>query len=153
MGKLHAWIGRLGAFLLLAAVAFSCGCVERRYTIRTEPPGATIVVNGEEIGPAPASRNYYFYGDREITMILDGFQTQTVIQPIKAPWWDNYITEFFTENLVPWTIRDERTFKYQMMPAVSPPEGELRDRAEGLRSEARVIPPPRRGGLLGWLGF
>jgi len=153
MGKLHAWSRRPVALLLLAGLSLSWGCVERRYTIRTDPPGATIIVNGEEIGPSPASRNYYFYGDREITMILDGHQTKTVIQPIKAPWWDNYATEFFTENLVPWTIRDERVFKYQMLPAVSPPEGVLRDRAESLRSEARILPPPRRGGILGWLGF
>jgi len=153
MGKLHAWSHGPQALLLLAGLGLLSGCVERRYTIRTEPPGATIVVNGEEIGPAPASRNFYFYGDREITMILDGHQTKTVIRPIKAPWWDNYVTEFFTENIVPWTIRDERVFKYQMVPAVSPPEGVLRDRAESLRSEARVLPPPRRGGILGWLGF
>ncbi len=153
MGKLHAWSRQPQAILLLAGFSLLTGCVERRYTIRTEPPGATIVVNGEEIGPSPASRNFYFYGDREITMILDGHQTKTVIQPIKAPWWDNYVTEFFTENIVPWTMRDERVFKYQMVPAVSPPEGILRDRAESLRSEARILPPPRRGGILGWLGF
>jgi hypothetical protein len=153
MGTLHAWGNRPWAFLLLAGLGVLTGCVERRYTIRTDPPGATVVVNGEEIGPAPASRNFYFYGDREITMILDGHQTKTVIQPIKAPWWDNYLTEFFTENIVPWTIRDERTFRYQLTPAVSPPEDVLRDRAESLRSEARTIPPPRRGGILGWLGF
>lgn len=153
MGKLHARSHRPVALLLLASLSLFTGCVERRYTIRTDPPGAIVVVNGEEIGPSPASRNFYFYGDREITMILDGHQTKTVIQPIKAPWWDNYLTEFFTENLVPWTIRDERTFRYPMTPAVSPPEDVLRDRAEMLRSEARTLPPPRRGGILGWLGF
>jgi hypothetical protein len=139
--------------ILLIGVGLFCGCVERRYTIRTDPPGATVVVNGEEIGPAPASKSFTYYGDRQITLILDGYQTQTVIQPIKAPWWDNYLTEFFTENIVPVSLRDEREFKYQMLPAVSPPAGELRDRAEQLRQEAKIPPKPRRGGILGWLGF
>ena len=86
-------------------------------------------------------------------MILDGYQTKTLIQPINAPWWDNYVTEFFTENLVPVSLRDEREYKYVMEPVQTTPQGELRDRAESLRSEARILPKPRRGGILGWLRF
>jgi PEGA domain len=141
------------ALLLLAAVSVFSGCVERRYTVRTDPPGAIVIVNGEAIGPSPASKSFVYYGDREITLMLDGYETKTVMQPIKAPWWDNLLTEFFTENLVPVSLRDEREFKYQLTPAQSPPLADLRDRAEALRSEARVLPKPRRGGILGWLGF
>jgi hypothetical protein len=153
MVKRHTTKRAAVTLVFLAFTGLCSGCVERRYTVRTDPPGATIVVNGEEIGPSPASRNFYFYGNREITMILDGYETRTVIQPVPAPWWDNYVTEFFTENLLPFTWRDEREFRYKLTPAVATPEGDLRDRAEGLRSEARVLPKPRRGGILGWLGF
>jgi len=153
MGKLHANGRKLAAVLLLAVIGLFSGCVERRYTIRTDPPGATVIVNGEEVGPAPASKSFVYYGDREITLMLDGYQTKTVIQPINAPWWDNYLTEFFTENVIPVSMRDERQFKYQLVPAQSPRQDELRDRAEGLRSEAQTLPKPRRGGILGWLGF
>jgi hypothetical protein len=153
MGMLQA-NGRLpAALVLVAGVSLLTGCVERRYTIRSDPPGATVVVNGEEIGPTPASKSFVYYGQREITLILDGYETKTVIQPISAPWWDNYFTEFFTENMLPTTLRDEREYKFQLTPAQSPPKGELRDRAESLRSEARTLPKPRRGGILGWLGF
>ncbi|MFI5461522.1 MAG: PEGA domain-containing protein [Isosphaerales bacterium] len=153
MGKLHANGRGPAAVLLLAGIGLISGCVERRYTIRSDPPGATVIVNGEEIGPAPASKSFVYYGDREITLMLDGYATKTVIQPINAPWWDNLLTEFFTENVIPVSLRDERQFKYQLVPAESPSQGELRDRAEGLRSEAKVLPKPRRGGILGWLGF
>jgi PEGA domain len=153
MDKLLARTRRPAIVLTLVASGLVSGCVERRYTIRSEPPGAIVVVNGEEIGPAPASKSFYYYGNREITLMLDGFQTRTIIQPIKAPWWDNYATEFVTENLVPWTIRDERDYKFPLQPAESPPQAELRNRAEGLRQEAQTLPKPRRGGILGWLGF
>jgi hypothetical protein len=153
MEKRHASSRGPAAVLLMAGMGLISGCVERRYTIRTDPPGATVIVNGEEIGPAPASKNYVYYKDREITMMLDGYQTKTVIQPFNAPWWDNLLTEFFTENVIPFSLRDERQFTYQLVPAESPPQGELVDRAEGLRGEARVLPKPRRGGILGWLGF
>lgn len=129
------------------------GCVERRYTLRTDPPGALAIVNGEEIGQTPVSRSYTYYGDREITFILDGYETKTLIQPMNAPWWDNLITEFFTENLVPFDLRDEREFQYQLSPANAPISADLRDRAEQLRASSQVPPPPRRGGLFGWLGF
>jgi hypothetical protein len=136
----------------ISVVIFS-GCVERRYTIRTEPPGATVLVNGEEIGPAPASRSFNYYGDRRITLILDGYQTKTLIQPIKAPWWDNYLTEFFTENLVPVSVRDERVFKYGLEPTQKPSQMELQARGESLRTDARILPKPYRSGILNWLGF
>jgi PEGA domain len=144
---------RLAACLALAVAGFCAGCVERRYTLRTDPPGALAIVNGEEVGQTPVSRSFYYYGDREMTFILDGFETKTVIQPINAPWWDNLFTEFFTENLLPYNLRDEREYKYTLTPASSPRAADLRDRAEQLRSEARILPKPRRGGFLGWLGF
>ena len=85
------------ALVCVAACGPLAGCVERRYTIRTNVPGALAIVNGEEIGPTPVSRNFIFYGPRKITLIADGFETVDVVQPVRPPWWDNYVTEFFTE--------------------------------------------------------
>ncbi len=146
---------RLRVFLVLAfaSVGILSGCVERRYTIRSNPPGASVIVNGEEIGPTPVSRSYTYYGDREITLMLDGYETQTVIQPMKAPWWDNMITEFFSENLVPYQMRDEREYTYQMKPATVPKQEELVGRAQDLRTQGQTLPAPRRGGILGFFGF
>jgi hypothetical protein len=144
---------RLAACLVLAGAAVCAGCVERRYTLRTDPPGALAIVNGEEIGPTPVSRSFTYYGDREITFLRDGYQTKTVIQPVNAPWWDNLATEFFSENVLPFTVRDEREFKYQLNPAQQPQAADLKDRAEQVRAESRVLPKPRRSGILAWFGF
>lgn len=141
----------LAAWSLLALA--SSGCVERRYTIRTNPPGALVYVNGEEIGKTPVSRSFTYYGDREITLVQDGFETQHTIQPMKAPWWDNHLTEFFSENLVPFTLRDEREMVFDMQPVQNAPVGDLMGRAEQMRAEGQVSPlaaepPPRR-----WFGL
>jgi len=150
----HRGPGRFAVLVLvLSGVASLSGCVERRYTIRTDPPGALAIVNGEEIGPTPVSRSFTYYGDRDINLILDGYQTQRIIQPIKAPWWDNLATEFFTENLIPFTFRDEREYTYRLAPAVPADKNQLLNNAESLRAQAQVIPPPRRGGILGYFGF
>ncbi len=138
---------------LLAALGMACGCVERRYTVRTDPPGAQVIVNGESLGPAPASHNFYYYGDREITLVLDGFETKTIIQPINAPWWDNYLTEFFSENIVPFVIRDEREFTYKMEPYPAPTEEEIQARAEALRSESRTLAAAASRGDPGMAGI
>jgi hypothetical protein len=153
MGKFQTSRPVQAIILLVCGIGALSGCVERRYTIRTDPPGATVVVNGEEIGPSPASKSFVYYGDRKISLILDGYETKTLIQPINAPWWDNYVTEFFTENVIPVSMRDERDYTYKLDPFKTTPQGELRDRAETLRSEARVLPKPRRGGILAWFGF
>ena len=90
---------------------------------------------------------------REISLMMDGYETQRVIQPMERPWFDNYLTEFFTENLVPFTIPDDREFTYQMAPETIPTANDLMNRAQALRAQGQASPPPRRGGLLGWLGF
>jgi hypothetical protein len=142
----------LGLTTGLGALA---GCVERRYTIRSNPPGALAIVNGEEVGPTPISRSFTYYGDREITLMLAGHETLTTIQPINAPWWDNVVTEFFTENLIPYTFRDEREYIYQLAPSTVPEKNDLLARAEALRAQGQIQPPPRRKWLSdyvrGWI--
>ncbi|HEV3167967.1 MAG TPA: PEGA domain-containing protein [Isosphaeraceae bacterium] len=129
------------------------GCVHRRYTIRTDPPGAVAIVNGKEVGPTPVSVNYTFYKEHEIVLMLEGYQTQRIIQPIPAPWWDSLPLEFFVENVVPISLRDEREFQYKMVPATNPPISDLLGRGQELKTKAQVGPPPRRGGILGFFGF
>ncbi len=51
-----------------------------------------------------------------------------MIQPLNARWYDNLLTEFFTENLIPYTFRDEREFTYKMSPATVPMTNDLLNR-------------------------
>jgi len=143
----RCWLLPSLVWVLFALI--SSGCVERRYTIRTNPPGALAYVNGEEIGTTPVSRSFTYYGDREITLVQDGFETQRIVQPVKAPWWDNLLTEFVSENLIPWTMRDERDMTFQMVPNQDVPDAMLTQRAEEMRAASQGSPqddePPRRG--------
>lgn len=150
-GRMKRQIAFFGMAALVMAVA--PGCVKRRYTIRTDPPGALVYVNGEEVGTTPVSRSYTYYADREITLVADGYKTQKIIQPFPAPWWDNGLTDFFSENLLPLTLRDEREFAYQMAPAENASPNEVLTRANGLRQEAMVPAPPKRRTFLEALGI
>jgi hypothetical protein len=148
------WTHRTKVILtvMLAIVGFG-GCVERRYTIRSEPPGALVIANGEEIGVTPVSKAYTYYGIRRFRLLREGHETLDIEQPFDPPWYDNYLTEFFTENLIPYTFRDERTLTYKMSIEKPADKIPLAERAEALRAEAKALPPPRRGGILGFFGL
>lgn len=124
---------------LLAALLLSCsasGCMHRRFTIRSEPPGAAVLVDGEEIGFTPVSMDYTYYGTREITLIKDGYRTVTVNQKLKTPWYQVFPLEFISDNFAFTHVRDKRQMLYTLVPEQYVPTGEVLDRANSLRSNA-----------------
>lgn len=127
--------------LVVPVLFLAClsGCVHRRMTIRTNPPGAVVYVDGYKIGTTPVSTNFIHYGTRNIRIAKDGYETMQVEQPIPAPWYQIPPIDFVAETLVPKEIRDHRTLNYQLVPQRVVPPDELRARAEDLR--ARVAAP------------
>ena len=78
---------RLLRLVALALVAlYAAGCVQRRMTIRTNPPGALVYIDNYEIGTTPVSTDFIYYGKRQIRIEKPGYETLTVEQPIPAPW-------------------------------------------------------------------
>jgi hypothetical protein len=122
-------------------VAFSAGCVERQLTIRSNPPGALVYVDGYDIGVTPISTPFIYYGDRKIQLVKDGYETLTVLQPLRPPWYEVPPLDFVSENLTPGKLRDQRTLDFQMQPQAVVPTGQLLGRAEALRRGAGVAPP------------
>ncbi|MGA2061272.1 MAG: PEGA domain-containing protein [Thermoguttaceae bacterium] len=129
--------GTLLAALLLPAQS---GCVERRMTVRTNPPGALVYVDDYEIGTTPVSTDFIYYGTRKIRIVKDGYETLTVMQPISTPWYEYPPVDFITENFVPGKIRDQRILDYQLKPQMIVPTDQLVSRAEGLRHANLVLP-------------
>jgi len=129
---------RCAAVLALAALlAESAGCVERRMTIRSNPDGAMVYIDDYPIGTTPVSVGYTYYGTRKIRLIKDGYETMTVYQPMPTPWYEWFGVDFFSENVWPGKIRDERSFNYQLSPIVMVPNDQLVARAEQLRAANR----------------
>src|SRR5918998_6583708 len=122
-----------GWWIVIAGLvlAGSSGCVQRRMTSRSNPPGALVSVDDYEIGTTPVSTDFIYYGTREIRLIKDGYETLTVKQPIPAPWYQYFPIDFFAENVVPGEIRDERVIDLQMSPQVMVAADQLKNRAEG----------------------
>ena len=62
------------------------GCVERTARIETDPPGAIVIVNDEEVGISPVRFSFLWYGDYEIILRKQGYRTLKTHHPIDAPW-------------------------------------------------------------------
>ncbi len=129
---------------ILLSMLVVVGCVERRMTIVTDPPGAAVIVNGKEIGAAPVdvpSKMFTYYGDYEITLLRDGYEPALIRQSVPAPWYQWWPLDFVSENLIPWHIHDRRVFTYQLQPALVIPAENLLERASLQRERARAIVP------------
>lgn len=131
--------GRLFLFCVLILVAAS-GCVRRRLHVRSNPPGALVYVDNQQIGTTPCSVDFTYYGTREIRLVKPGFETLTINQPIPTPWYQIPPLDFVSENLVPGKIRDNRTVTYDLKPQLIVPTHELLDRANQLRQETQTYP-------------
>jgi hypothetical protein len=120
--------------------------------VRSNPPGATVYVDGYEIGTTPIATDFIYYGTRQIKLVKDGYETLTVAQPVPAPWYEYPGLDFVSENVVPGNLRDTRTLSYQLSPQLMMPVDQLRARAEQLRQSAprpAAPPPGYRGGAQG----
>ena len=88
----------LGIMLWVTVVLLvSIGCVQRRMTVRSNPPGALVYVDDYQIGTTPVSTDFVYYGTRKIRLIKDGYDTLTVQQPFPVPWYEIFPLDFVTE--------------------------------------------------------
>jgi len=125
----------VGLFVVCMCLA-SMGCVRRRLTVRTNPPGAQVFVDDQEIGVTPCSASFVYYGTRKITLMKDGYKTETLFQKINPPWYEIPPLDFLSENLVTRELRDERIVDVQLAPEEIVPQQKLIERAQALREGA-----------------
>ncbi|MBV9125211.1 MAG: PEGA domain-containing protein [Planctomycetes bacterium] len=132
------WI--LGA---ATAAGLLTGCVERRYVITSDPPGALVLRNGQPLGFTPVDDHFVYYGNYHFTLIKDGYTTLQVDQKIPTPWYQYLGLDFISEALVPTHIEDVRRFNYHLEPVQAVNINDLLQHGGSLRNEGRSIGPPR----------
>lgn len=132
----------LACLLVLA----STGCVRRRMTVRTNPPGAMVSVDNQVMGVSPAATPFVYYGTREFRIESDGYRTETIRRRFKPPWYQWPGIDFVTETLWPGEFRDERIIDVTLVPKTVPATEEVIARANGLRKQAvaGVVTAPRK---------
>src|SRR5690242_5982716 len=90
LGSLHpiacSWL--LGIVLVASLALPANATVRRRLNVNSNPPGALVYDDNQQIGTTPCSVDFTYYGTREIRLIKPGFETLTVNQPFPAPWYE-----------------------------------------------------------------
>ena len=115
------------------------GCAnQRRIVVTSDPPGARVWLNDQEIGVTPAAAQFKFYGTYAVRLAKEGYEPIATTRKANAP-----IHEWPALDLVataiPYRFTDRQEWHFELEPAfesaLDTPELEagLRERAIELR--------------------
>ncbi len=110
------------SFLAIVAIVFvSAGCLTRTITVKTNPSNALVYIDGKLEGESPVTIPFTYYGTRKIMIEkrdADGRLTHertTAFEKIKAPVYEIFPLDFFSEVLWPRKIEDEHILNYDLV--------------------------------------
>lgn len=76
-------VGSCGA--LLAASMFLTGCLQRTIKVTTQPAGAVVWINDNEVGRTPLETDFTFYGKFSVRIRKEGYEPIVEVKNVKAP--------------------------------------------------------------------
>jgi PEGA domain len=129
----------LAAMLCLLLVS---GCVTRLMTIKSDPPGALLFMNGQEVGRTPVTQEFLWYGNYGVILRLDGYETLKTSAAVPAPVWQYIPLDLITDML---PLTDEHVLNYTLKPASPPDPADLLSNAQETRAmlESSQLPHPK----------
>ncbi len=119
-----------------AVIMLLGGCVERKLTVNTNPSGALVWLNDEEIGTSPVTVEFNWYGDYKVRISKDGYETLNTHRKLKSPLHDKFPFDFIAEVLWPGQIVDEYEWEFSLATYQPPLREELIKKAELLKQRA-----------------
>jgi hypothetical protein len=122
--------------LVVVTTLAASGCVRRTLRITTEPPNARVFLNDQEIGRSEVTTDFLWYGDYDVTLRKEGYETLHTNWTVKAPWYQWVPFDFFSEVLWPGHLHDQHARHFVLEPARTPSEEELVGRAVETRERA-----------------
>ncbi len=137
------------SFLAIVVIIFvSAGCVTRTIIVKTNPPNALVYIDNKLAGESPAIIPFIYYGTRKIVIEKrDGegrltHERTTVFEKIKAPVYQWFPLDFFSDVLWPREIKDEHILSYDLVKLNPPPIKEQQEKllknAEELRQRVNA---------------
>ena len=121
---------------MLTIVLGPPGCVRRTIRITTDPPNALVFLNDREIGRSEVATDFLWYGDYDVLIRQEGYQTLSTHWKLTRPWYQYVPLDFFTEILWPGWIHDVHERHFVLERHVAPAQEELIERAGEIRTKA-----------------
>jgi len=119
----------------LLAVTILSGCVERYLTINTVPTDALVTLNDEQIGLSPVKVSFNWYGDYNVRISKEGYETLKTHRELDGPWYDKFPFDFFAQVLNSKKIVDSYEWSFELIPKQYPDRNELIDSAAKLQQQ------------------
>jgi hypothetical protein len=119
--------------VFFVSICFCWGCVERKITILTEPSGALVALNDEEIGTSPVTVGFEWYGDYNVRISKEGFQTLITHRNLKRPLRDRAPLDLCDDMFN--TRMDEYTWTFKLEPYQQIPKDQLIDDAVKMQKQ------------------
>ena len=101
--------------VLVALTAGLGGCVERELQVNSEPQGALVYLNDQEVGRTPLRQDFTWYGTYDVAVRKEGYQTLKTESPVIAPWWQ-WIPFDFVADILPFRLKDSHALHYTLKP-------------------------------------
>lgn len=123
--------------ILIAAIISTLlgGCVRRTLTVSTDPPGALVHLNDQEFGRSPVQRDFTWYGNYDVQVRKEGYQTLNTRGQVTAPWWQ-WPPFDLVADLLPLRLHDKQTLHYTLQPqGPAPSEEEMLSRAGEMQGQ------------------
>jgi len=122
---------------ILLALLLTGGCVEQTLEFKTDPPGAAIFLDGQEVGGTPLKHDFKWYATYDVAVRKEGYQTIQTTAKVKAPLYQ-WIPLDLVCDLLPFEIKDVHRFSYTLEPVNEELDpNALAQRGEQLRGELR----------------
>ena len=90
------------ASAIVLAASAAGGCINRTIVVDSEPQGALVYLNDEEVGRTPTRVPFTFYGVYDVRLKKEGYQTLHTAREAKPPWYDT-IGADLVSGALPWT--------------------------------------------------
>jgi hypothetical protein len=126
------WIEKTKRGALIGLALFPLGCVQREMTVVSNPPGAVVYLNDREMGRTPFTKHFLWYGNYDVVLRKEGYQTLKTSAEITAPFWQFVPFDLVTDFL---PLRDEETISFSLKPDTATDPKLLIGRGEQMQTD------------------
>jgi len=125
--------------VLLGACVLLTGCVTRTLSITSEPSGARVFLNDQEVGATPLVVGFTHYGTYDVRLEKEGSRALWTKAEAVQPWWEYPVVDLVAEVTGPKEVRIPWHFKLEPREAAKARDAAaLAARAQDMRELNRL---------------
>ncbi len=121
--------------LTVLATVLCAGCVRRTIAITSTPSDALVFVNDREVGRTPCEVDFLFYGEYDVRLKHEGYESIVGSGTASAPIWDFIGADLLVE-VAPLDLESRVDWHFDFIPANNDPV-DLLARARQMQVAAR----------------